>query len=65
MNKIKEILLAYATKINPTEEQKEVAEKRLEICMANFCYSFRFIISGKVTFILVILLSFTLSILNV
>ena len=34
MNKIKEILLAYATKINPTEEQTEVAEKRLEICMA-------------------------------
>jgi hypothetical protein len=33
MNKIKEILISYATAINPTEEQKEVAEKRLEICM--------------------------------
>ena len=33
MNKIKEILLSYATAINPTEEQKEIAEQRLEICM--------------------------------
>jgi hypothetical protein len=33
MNKIKEILISYATAFNPTEEQKEVAEKRLEICM--------------------------------
>lgn len=33
MNKLKEIILAYAAKINPTEEQKEIAEKRLEICM--------------------------------
>lgn len=33
MNKVKEILLSYATAINPTEEQKEIAEKRLEICM--------------------------------
>jgi hypothetical protein len=33
MNKLKEIVLSYAAKINPTEEQKEVAEKRLEICM--------------------------------
>jgi hypothetical protein len=32
MNKVKEILLSYMTSINPTEEQKEVAEKRLEIC---------------------------------
>jgi hypothetical protein len=32
MNKIKEIILSYATKFNPTEEQKKVAEKRLEIC---------------------------------
>jgi ribosomal protein L37E len=32
MNKIKEIILAYATKFNPTEQQKEIAEKRLEIC---------------------------------
>jgi hypothetical protein len=32
MNKVKEILLSYAAKINPTEEQKEIAEKRLEIC---------------------------------
>lgn len=33
MNKIKEIVLAYAAAINPTEEQKEIAEKRLEVCM--------------------------------
>ena len=33
MNKIKEILISYATAFNPTQEQKEVAEKRLEICM--------------------------------
>jgi hypothetical protein len=33
MNKLKEILISYATKHNPTEEEKEVAEKRLEICM--------------------------------
>lgn len=32
MNKVKEIILSYANKINPTEEQKEIAEKRLEIC---------------------------------
>lgn len=33
MNQLKEILLSYVAKANPTEEQKEVAEKRLEICM--------------------------------
>ena len=33
MNKIKEIILAYAAAINPTDEQKENAEKRLEVCM--------------------------------
>lgn len=33
MNKIKEIVLAYAAAINPTEEQKEVAEVRLATCM--------------------------------
>ena len=32
MNKVKEILLSYIAKSNPTEEQKEIAEKRLEIC---------------------------------
>jgi hypothetical protein len=32
MNKIQEIILSYATKFNPTEEQKQIAEKRLEIC---------------------------------
>ena len=32
MNKVKEILRSYIAKANPTEEQKEVAEKRLEIC---------------------------------
>ena len=34
MNKVKEILLSYMTAINPTDEQKEVAEKRLEICVS-------------------------------
>jgi hypothetical protein len=33
MNKLKEILISYATKHNPTEKQQEIAEKRLEICM--------------------------------
>lgn len=33
MNKIKEIILSYATAINPTDEQKEVAEERLAVCM--------------------------------
>jgi hypothetical protein len=33
MNKIKEIVLAYAAAINPTEEQKQVAEVRLATCM--------------------------------
>lgn len=33
MNKLKEILLSYKTSFNPTEQQKEVAEKRLAICM--------------------------------
>jgi len=33
MNKLKEILISYATKYNPTEEQQKVAEQRLEICM--------------------------------
>ena len=34
MNKIKEIIVSWATSINPTEKQKEVAEKRLQICMS-------------------------------
>jgi len=33
MNKIKEIILSYAAAINPTEEQKKVAEVRLATCM--------------------------------
>jgi hypothetical protein len=33
MNKIKEIIIAWATKMNPTEEQKQIAEQRLQICM--------------------------------
>ena len=32
MNKIKEIIISYATALNPTQEQKEIAEKRLEVC---------------------------------
>ena len=43
MNKVKEILLSYMTAMNTTEEQKEVAEKRLEIC--NTC---EFWVSGAV-----------------
>ncbi len=33
MNKIQEIITSWAIAINPTEEQKEVAEERLKICM--------------------------------
>ena len=33
LSKIKEIIQAYAIAINPTKEQKQWAEKRLEICM--------------------------------
>jgi hypothetical protein len=32
MNKLKEILLSYVAKHNATDEQKDIAEKRLEIC---------------------------------
>jgi hypothetical protein len=34
MNKVQEILQSYLTSFNPTEEQKETAEKRLAICAA-------------------------------
>lgn len=34
MNKVQEIIASYLTKYTATEEQKEVAEKRLEICSA-------------------------------
>lgn len=33
IEKIKEIITSYATMVNPTDEQKELAEKRLAICM--------------------------------
>lgn len=33
MNRIKEIIIAYATMVNPTEQQKEMAEIRLKTCM--------------------------------
>lgn len=33
MNQLKEIFLSYVAMANPNEEQKEVAEKRLAICM--------------------------------
>jgi len=33
MNKIQEIILSYATAINPTEDQKNIAEQRLSVCM--------------------------------
>jgi hypothetical protein len=32
-DKIKEIIEAYAVKVNPTQEQKEAAEVRLATCM--------------------------------
>jgi hypothetical protein len=33
MNKIKEIVLSYAAAFNPTEEQSNLAEERLLICV--------------------------------
>jgi hypothetical protein len=33
MNKIKEIMTAYAAALNPSEEQKEIAESRLTECI--------------------------------
>lgn len=33
MNKITEIITAWATSFNPTEEQKTLAEKRYAICL--------------------------------
>jgi hypothetical protein len=33
MNKIKEIVQSYARMVNPTEEQKKVAEIRLATCV--------------------------------
>lgn len=33
LSKIKEIIQSYAIAVNPTEEQKELAEKRLAKCM--------------------------------
>lgn len=33
LSKIKEIVQAYAAAINPTEEQKRIAEERLKICV--------------------------------
>lgn len=33
MNKVKEILLSWKIAISPTEEQKELAEKRLQTCI--------------------------------
>lgn len=34
MNKIQEILTSYLTKYTATEEQRELASKRLEVCTA-------------------------------
>ena len=33
MNRIKEIILSYAKAINPSDEDKKIAEIRLETCM--------------------------------
>lgn len=33
ISKVREIVEAYATMINPTESQKQAAEIRLQICM--------------------------------
>ena len=32
MNKLQEILESYLISFNPTQEQKELAEKRLQVC---------------------------------
>lgn len=32
MNKIQEILQSYLTSFNPTDEQRELAAKRLKVC---------------------------------
>lgn len=34
MNKIQEIVQSYARMVNPTEEQKKLAEIRLQTCMS-------------------------------
>ena len=34
MNKIQEIVQAWATAINPSDEQRDVAEQRLQTCMS-------------------------------
>lgn len=34
MNKVKEIIIAYARSFNPTEEQSAIAENRLETCLS-------------------------------
>lgn len=34
IEKIKEIVASYASMVNPTDEQKELAEERLKICMS-------------------------------
>jgi hypothetical protein len=34
MNKLREIIESWATMMNPTEEQKEVAEQRLKTCLS-------------------------------
>ena len=35
ISKIEEIIQAHIIQLNPTEEQKEIAEHRLSICMGN------------------------------
>lgn len=32
MNKVQEILQSYITMMNPSDDKKELAEKRLEVC---------------------------------
>jgi hypothetical protein len=34
ISKLKEIVESYARMVNPTEEQKTIAEERLKICMS-------------------------------
>lgn len=45
MNKFREIIEAWRIKWNPTEEQKQLAEKRLEICKT--CPSRKEVIKGS------------------
>jgi hypothetical protein len=46
MNKISEIIGAWIVSFNPTPEQKELAEKRYEICLGCEFYGEKRLLSG-------------------